>query len=182
MSSGLRLSTADAVKRGLISETEAQNIDNAGKGRRYTAAPEHLAADLPKKPMLGPAAKALAAAQREGNEVPQRLLYEALCERLPGVPEWEREGLVPGRKFRADIFLPPDITIELDGLKFHSSKTAFQQDRLRSNLFVIHGFRVMRAFTKQCLDVDMRTELVDQIVQAYNTRKYSRAEPCKCGQ
>jgi len=80
---------------------------------------------------------------------------------------WEREGLIDGRKFRADIFLPPDLVIEVEGYGFHSQLDAYKKDRLRSNLFVLAGFRVFRVFTKQCLDADMLCELVDQIAQAH---------------
>lgn len=52
---------------------------------------------------------------------PQQILFQALCERLPGLPEHEKQGLVPGRRFRADIFIPPNIVVEFDGFRYHSS-------------------------------------------------------------
>ena len=175
----LRMSVEDALRRNLITRADADTMQaatRAGRGhypgiaagrQQSPAAP--TATKTESAASTSPAAKALAAAQRENNEIPQRLLYEALCKELPGIPEWERTGLVPGRKYRADIFLAPDITVEMDGLTFHSSRDAFKADRLRSNLFVLHGYRVFRAFAKQCLDPEMRAELVEMIVQAYRT-------------
>ena len=170
---GFRLSPADAVARSLITQDEADKITRGMTGRR---SPEHIALltrqTLPttKKPVLSPAAAQLSACLKKDNEIPQRRLYESLCTALPGIPEWEREGLIPGRKFRADIYLPSSsIVIELDGFAFHRSKEAFQSDRKRSNLFTLHGFRMIHAYTKQVLDEGLLSELVSLIVQAHNT-------------
>ncbi|WP_153785333.1 hypothetical protein [Pseudomonas sp. EMN2] len=174
----LRMSVEDALSRNLITRADAETMQaatRAGRGHYPGIAAAKKVPALPTAPkaerteISTPAAKALAAAERENNEIPQRLLYEALCKELPGIPEWERTGLIPGRRYRADIFLAPDITVEMDGLTFHSSRDAFKADRLRSNLFVLHGYRVFRAFTKQCLDPEMRAELVGMIVQAYRS-------------
>lgn len=162
---GARISAQDAAKRGLITKAEADVIDGAARGRKLNT----LASTptLPPNKPRSSAAKQLAAAEREGNQIPQRRLFDALCARLPGIPVWEREGLIEGRKFRADIFLPPDLVVEVEGYGFHSQLDAYKKDRLRSNLFVLGGFRVFRVFTKQCLDADMLGELVDQIAQAH---------------
>jgi very-short-patch-repair endonuclease len=164
----LRLSPSDAAIRGIISKEEAANMERLARDRRNPARiPAQTGAALKPNQKPTEAAKALAAAVRAGNEIPQRRLFEELSLRLPGIPQWEREDLIPDRKFRADIFLPPDLVLELDGWAYHSSRKAFKKDRLRSNLFTLHGFRVFRAFTKQCLDEVMLGELVQQIVQAY---------------
>lgn len=174
----LRISVQDALQRELITRAEADTIQaatRAGRGHYPGISAGKQSSSAPNTPLAKgaaantPAARALAAAQRENNEIPQRLLYEALCQELPGIPEWERTGLIPGRKYRADIFLAPDITVEMDGLTFHSSRDAFKADRMRSNLFVLHGYRVFRAFAKQCLDAEMRAELVRIIAQAYRS-------------
>jgi len=162
---GARISAQDAAKRGLITKAEADAIDGAARGRK-PATPGSPPTPPSNRPRSA-AAEQLAAAKREGNQIPQRKLYDALCARLPGIPVWEREGLIDGRKFRADIFLPPDLVIEVEGYGFHSQLDAYKKDRLRSNLFVLAGFRVFRVFTKQCLDADMLCELVDQIAQAH---------------
>lgn len=167
----LRISPTEAVSRGMITQEQADQIDRAGKGRPTL---ESLGLDrrepVRNKVKPPPAAAQLAALSKETNEYPQRKLYEALCKELPGIPVWEKEGLIPGRRYRADIYLPPSsIVIEFDGYKFHSSLSAFQSDRLRSNLFTLHGYRMIHTFAKQVLDDKQLGELVELIVQAHNT-------------
>lgn len=169
---GLRLSPADALARQLISKEEAFRITQGMRERRLPDDIAHRARQAPaatQKAVLPPAAAQLAASTKKDNEIPQRKLYDALCIALPGVPVWEREGLIPDRKFRTDIFLPESsICIEVDGFAFHKSKQAFQADRMRSNLFTLHGFRMIHAYTKQILDDVMLGDLVALIVQAHN--------------
>lgn len=104
----LRLSPSDAAIRGIISKEEAANMERLARDRRN---PVRISAQTGAalKPNQKPteAAKALAAAVRAGNEIPQRRLFEELSLRLPGIPQWEREDLIPDRKFRADIFCRP---------------------------------------------------------------------------
>jgi very-short-patch-repair endonuclease len=167
----LRISPTEAVSRGLITQEQANQIDQVGKGRP-TFESLGLAKKEPARPKVKvpPAAAQLAALSKETNEYPQRKLYDALCKELPGVPEWEKTGLIPGRKYRADIYLPPSsIVIEFDGYQFHSSLSAFQSDRLRSNLFTLHGYRMIHTFAKQVLDDEKLRELVELIVQAHYT-------------
>lgn len=170
---GFRLSPADALARQLISKEEAEKITRGMRDRRHPDVVALLARQAPaatQKTTLPPAAAQLAACTKKDNEIPQRKLYDALCEALPGVPEWEREGLIPDRKFRADIYLPTSaICVEVDGFAFHKSKQAFQADRMRSNLFTLHGYRLFHAYTKQILDEEMLSDLVTMIVQANNT-------------
>lgn len=170
---GFRLTPEDALARQLISKEEAERISRGMRDRRHPDIVALLARQAPvniQKASLAPAAAQLAACTKKDNEIPQRKLYEALCEALPGVPEWEREGLIPDRKFRADIFLPKSsICVEVDGFAYHKSKSAFQSDRMRSNLFTLHGYRLFHAFTKQILDDEMLADLVALIVQAHNT-------------
>lgn len=178
---GLRLSPADAVNRGLISQEEADKITRGTRDRRNPDVVALLARQAPAKALkasLPPAAAQLAACTKKDNEIPQRKLYDALCEALPGVPEWEREGLIPDRKFRADIYLhASSICVEVDGFAFHRSKKAFQADRMRCNLFTLHGYRLIHAFTKQILDDEMLSDLVALIVQAHNTLTTARSDP-----
>lgn len=167
----LRFSTTEAVSRGMITQEQADQIDLAGKGRP-TLESLGLAKKEPvrQKVSTPPAAAQLAALSKETNEYPQRKLYDALCRELPGIPVWEMKGLIPGRKYRADIYLPPSsIVIEFDGYQFHSSLSAFQSDRLRSNLFTLHGYRMIHTFAKQVLDDEQLRELVELIVLAHNT-------------
>jgi len=170
---GFRLTPDDALARQLITKEEAEKITRGMRDRRHPDLVALLARQAPAnmpKTALPPAAAQLAACTKKDNEIPQRRLYDALCEALPGIPEWEREGLIPGRRFRADIFLPQSaICVEVDGFAFHKSKQAFQADRMRSNLFTLHGYRLFHAFTKQILDDEMLSELVTLIVQAHHT-------------
>jgi very-short-patch-repair endonuclease len=96
---------------------------------------------------------------------PQLILTKALRDRLGhSAVQSEVAGLIPGRKFRADIVIPTArLVIEFDGFKYHRSKAAFQKDRERQNLFVAHGWRVLRFFNKQVRD-DLQG-VVDTIVE-----------------
>ena len=65
----------------------------------------------------------------------------------------EREAkLVPGRKFRTDIFIPPHLAIECDGATWtggrHTRGAGVETDCEKQNLLVTYGYRPMR-FTKQ---------------------------------
>ena len=95
---------------------------------------------------------------------PQTILTRALRERL-GVDAVASEvvGLIEGRRYRADIVLhKARLVIEFDGFQYHRSKSAFQKDRERQNVFVQHGWRVLRFFNKQVhADLDA---VVEQIV------------------
>lgn len=170
---GFRLTPEDALARQLITKDEAERISRGMRDRRHSdvvALLARLAPPTTQKACLPPAAAQLAACTKKDNEIPQRKLYDALCKALPGIPEWEREGLIPDRRFRADIFLPSSaICVEVDGFAFHKSKKAFQADRMRCNLFTLHGYRLFHAFTKQILDDEMLSELVALIVQVHNT-------------
>lgn len=107
------------------------------------------------------------------DQDPQRMIYDALVRRL-GAPEviYEASGLVPGRRYRADLYLPASrIAVEMDGFQYHRSKTAFQQDRERQNLFALHGILVLRYFARQAFQ-DLHG-IVDQVIQAHESRRAS---------
>ena len=59
---------------------------------------------------------------------PQRRLFNAVKAKIPEA-KWEVKGLVPGHKFRADIFIPSsNVVIEFDGYRQHAlSKRGFQK-------------------------------------------------------
>lgn len=94
---------------------------------------------------------------------PQVRLTEALRQRLGhDVVQTEVCGLIPHRRYRADIVIPSArLVIEFDGFRFHRSKAAFQRDRERQNAFVAAQWRVLRFFHKQVRD-DLDA-VVDQI-------------------
>lgn len=67
--------------------------------------------------------------------------------------EHQREAkLVPGRRFRTDIFIPPHLAIECDGATWtggrHTRGAGVETDCEKQNLLVTYGYRPMR-FTKQ---------------------------------
>lgn len=98
------------------------------------------------------------------------MLYRALLAELgPGSVAWEKEDLIPGRKYRVDIYLPASrLVIEFDGFQYHRSKAAFQKDRERQNLFISNGFHPLRFFAKQVFeDLDGVTA---QIVSVHKAR------------
>ena len=77
---------------------------------------------------------------------PQRKLYEAMELRWPGRFRYDVEGLIPGRRFRADIAdVEHKLIVELDGWRSHGlSLTGFTNDRERDYQFVIHGWVSLR--------------------------------------
>ena len=138
----LRIDPEEAVKRGWISRAIADEIKaKGGKGARKGGAHSGSATKVD----------------------PQTILYDALCARLPGLPEWEKGGLIPGRKFRADIFISPNTIIEFDGFRYHSSKSAYQKDRDRGNLFEANGFRVFHSYAKMVFDDALLAEFVELV-------------------
>ncbi|HGN3112529.1 TPA: DUF559 domain-containing protein [Pseudomonas aeruginosa] len=157
----LRMSPDDALKRGLIDAATAKQI-KAGENRR-------LPQQAPGKPKA-PAANTPAAGDINSDTSPQRILFEALCRRLPGRPQWEVGNLVPGRRIRADIFIPPCVIVEMDGFRFHRSLEAFKQDRRRQNLLTSLGYLVFRTFAKEVLDDQERHSLVEMIAATVETK------------
>jgi len=77
--------------------------------------------------------------------VPETRLWELVSALYPEA-EREKKGLVPGRKFTVDIFLPDhNLCLELDGWEFHGKfKAGFVRDREKDRLLLINGFRTIR--------------------------------------
>lgn len=178
-----RMSPEEAVKLGIISEAEGKKIADGMRlgwsmrglqtpvppgaqesGQKHATAKSGKSGEGPASPVPLLAGKPRAYAP--DSVPPQEQLFQALCERLPGLPEWEKKGLVPGRKFRADIFIPPNVVVEMDGYQHHTAKKAYQKDRKRNNLFVLNGYRVFHAYTGQVRSDELRHELVEQIAAA----------------
>lgn len=105
------------------------------------------------------------AAYSDAKTNPQKIIYDALCELFPGRVEWEVQGLIPDRQFRADIRIDR-VVIEMDGFRFHKSKTAFQSDRDRQNLFVAHGFMPLRCYAAQAFKPELREQFLQVVLQA----------------
>lgn len=154
----MRLSEADAKRLGIVIEGNRAWIATPASGDARTPQTQRPPCPLPKS-------------EASSHRDPQRMIFNALeaVENLNVC--WERTGLIPDRKFRADIYLPASrVIVEMDGFQFHRSKDAFQSDRMRQNLFVEHGFHVLRFFARQVLkDIDA---VVDQILRVH--KRYSQ--------
>lgn len=76
---------------------------------------------------------------------PQSILFNAVVENWPQAVSEHPAG-VPGRKFRIDIaIVHACLAIEFDGYQYHGKFLKdFKRDRLRQNLLVTHGWRVLR--------------------------------------
>jgi very-short-patch-repair endonuclease len=150
----MRLSEADVKRLGIIIEGDRARLTTPLRS------PSHIAKKRSPEPTVR---RQRTSPQRD----PQQLIYEALIA-VEGLEVcWEQDNLIPGRKFRADIYLPASkVIVEMDGFKYHRSKDAFQSDRMRQNLFVEHGFHVLRFFARQVFhDIDA---VVDQILRVHS--------------
>lgn len=162
---GIRFSIDDALKRGFIEPAVAKEMKEAARLHK------------PKGSSI-PASQAVKRENgRTDGQDPQKILFEDLCRKLPGIPRWEAENLVPGRKFRADIFIAPDIVVEMDGFAYHRSKSAYQSDRDRQNLFTKFGFKPFRGYTKMVFDAEKRREFVDMVVSVAITSRVRAGLP-----
>lgn len=79
----------------------------------------------------------------------------ALMLRIEGIP-FEREfEAIPGRKFRWDFHVKPDLLIEVQGGVWnfrksgHSSGVGITRDAEKSSLAAAHGYRQITATTEQ---------------------------------
>jgi len=82
------------------------------------------------------------------NLSPQVRLWRLVAPVYPGRAKWEYSRAVPGRQFRIDIAFPAEkLAIEVDGWQYHGMrKKDFQRDRIKQNLLVIHGWKILRYF------------------------------------
>lgn len=153
----LRFSPDEALERGFIDAATAKQIKAGAKRLSPTANTQSSPA---------PKMKSSTNDRDVGSySSPQKILFDALCERLPGIPQWEVAGLIPDRKFRIDIFIPPCVAVELDGFAYHRDLNSFKKDRQRQNLLAASGFLVFRTYAKEVLDENQRHELVELIAR-----------------
>ncbi len=118
---------------------------------------------------LGPAAIQLIKEQAEIE--PQKILFNHLIKSFKGKVEWEKEGLVKGRNYRVDIYLPESkIAIEFDGFQHHRSLTAFKTDRLRQNLLALQNIMTLRFFNQQVMETNELSKCVAQIIALHCIR------------
>jgi hypothetical protein len=83
--------------------------------------------------------------------------------------EHEREAkLVPGRRFRTDIFIPPALACECDGATWtggrHTRGAGVETDAEKQNLLVTLGYRPMR-FTKQQIKLGHAVAWIQKALQ-----------------
>lgn len=70
-------------------------------------------------------------------------------------PVQQHRVRIAGRTFRIDLAYPAlRVAIELDGWEWHRSRTAFDNDRARSNLLVAHGWTLVH-FTSRSTDAEI---------------------------
>lgn len=95
----------------------------------------------------------------------ESLLIQVL--RRHGLPDPVRQHRVEvgGRRFRLDLCYPERrIALESDGFAHHGHREAFEHDRVRQNLLVLAGWRVLRFTWRQiCADP---TDVANQVRNA----------------
>lgn len=188
----MRISADEALRLGLLDKAGANAIQNTGRrgspvlsrtvaslnaGRLVTlqattspAGRQTVPSGNDRKPVSG------TAAYNEAASNPQKIIYDALCELLPGRVEWEVPGLIPGRRFRADIKIG-QVIVEMDGFRFHKSKTAFQDDRARQNIFVAHGYLPLRCYAAQAFNADLREQFLQLVLQTVERADAQKTQP-----
>jgi len=94
------------------------------------------------------------------SEAERRLLDLIRAARLP-VPQTNIR--VAGHE--VDFFWPTaNLVVEVDGFAFHSTRAAFERDRVRDRELLAHGHRVLRVTWRQL--VDETEALVASLAQA----------------
>jgi hypothetical protein len=148
----MRITEAQAKALGIIIDGSRARVT---KPRVRAETQDEIRAELAKTTTRG-----------KGRD-PQKMIFEALAQQHPDINlVWEAQNLVPGRKFRGDIYLPGSrVIVEMDGFAYHRSKKAFQKDRERQNLLIQHGYHVLRFYTRQVFN-DLDT-VIDQIVETH---------------
>ena len=89
-------------------------------------------------------AAAKADARPRAGDTPEDLLWNAVSRRFPQACREHRP--IPGRRYRVDMALVAErLAIEVDGFAHHGKFLRdFRRDRVRQNLLVIAGWRVLR--------------------------------------
>lgn len=107
---------------------------------------------------------------KTGKIDPQDILFREIKRHIPEARSEER-GLIPNRKFRADIYLPSSgVVIEFDGYRHHAlSKNGFKKGLERQNLFVQYGYTMLRYYNEQ-VKKDLKG-VMNQILETHQLRK-----------
>ncbi|MDQ6725954.1 MAG: type IV toxin-antitoxin system AbiEi family antitoxin domain-containing protein [Actinomycetota bacterium] len=88
------------------------------------------------------------------SDLETRVLRALVAAGLP-VPVQQHRVRLDGRAYRLDLAYPAlKLAIELDGWEFHGRRSAFDDDRARANLLVVHGWTLLR-FTSRSTDAEI---------------------------
>lgn len=107
------------------------------------------------------------AREKRKESVWQRRLFDRLVSEGLN-PVWELKKVIPGRNFSVDIAFPDvKCAIEVDGWQHHGKTlSAFKSDRKRQNLFVEHGWRVLRFFPGEISsDMDAIVATISRVIE-----------------
>lgn len=78
------------------------------------------------------------------NDLEMRFLRAIVAAELPE-PKLQHRIVIGNRRCRIDLAYPDlKIAVEIDGWEHHRSRTAFDDDRARSNDLVVAGWRLLR--------------------------------------
>lgn len=86
---------------------------------------------------------------------PQAKLAALIKDRFPGFDiEEDKSDAIPKRRFQIDIaFNEHKLAVEVDGWQYHGKfKSGFQRDRVKQNLLVVEGWRLLRFTYKQIMN------------------------------
>lgn len=96
---------------------------------------------------ITPVKEAKTAVSRASGSIsgPQLVLWQRVSSKWPSAVSEYNPG-IPGRRFRLDVaFVESKLCIECDGWEFHGKfLSGFKKDRIKQNLLVMHGWRVLR--------------------------------------
>lgn len=150
----MRIKSEAALRQMTINKSHKEKIKNAFKAVKSDSS------NLPPALLLD-------------NGDPHKILFNRLNMLYPNIAEIEKTGLVPNRRFRADIYLPESgLVVEVDGFQFHRSKEKFQSDRDRRNLMTLYGYPVLAYYYARIKnDVD---GVVSEIIATHQRYKALR--------
>lgn len=137
----LRFTVAEALARGLISSDKAKELKTELQGNRISNLKKCTAVNK----------NEITANEKTSADLsPQEQIFNELTRLDKDIAMWEVGGLVPGRRYRADIYLPESrVVVEMDGFIAHRGKEQFKVDREKRNLLVMSGYPVIAFYFAQ---------------------------------
>ena len=104
---------------------------------------------------------------------PEEKLWQLVSKSYPDA-EREVTGLVPGRRYKADIAIKRlSLVIEIDGWEFHGKyKSGFLRDRQKDRLLLLEGYRVVRFTAGEVLkEAETVMETLGQVVEVIENER-----------